>query len=83
MSKLTTDYIDKKILENENYIRITYYELRVKMNLSEKEVDDFIISNRAYLEDMDYDVYLTGSKFVYENANRTVQDNEIMIAIKR
>lgn len=34
------------------------------------------------LEEKGYNVYFTGSKFVYENANSTVQDNELMIAIK-
>ena len=29
-----------------------------------------------------YKVYFTGAKFEYENSNRTVQDNELMIAIK-
>lgn len=82
MSKLTTDYINKKILENQSYIRITYYELRVKYNFSEKEVDDFIVENRPYLEDKGYNVYLTGSRFNYQNADRVVESNEIMIAIK-
>ena len=29
------DYIEQKINENEEYIRITFYDLRVKHNLSE------------------------------------------------
>lgn len=30
-----TNYIDKKLNENESFIRYTFYELRVKNNLSE------------------------------------------------
>lgn len=35
--EFVTHYIDKKIYENEDYIRYTFYELRVKNNLSEEE----------------------------------------------
>lgn len=76
------DYINKKLVENENYIRYTFYELRVKCNLSENEVDKFLELNKNYLEKKGYNVYFTGAKFVYNNANRMVQDNELMIAIK-
>ena len=63
------NYINKKLEENENYIRYTFYELRIKNNLSEEEVDKF-------------NIYFTGARFFYENANRIVQPNELMIAIK-
>ena len=78
----TLNYISAKLKENYKFIRYTFYELRVKNNLSEEEVDEFLKINKSYLEDKGYNVYFTGAKFVYENANRTVQDNELMIAIK-
>ena len=77
-----TDYIDKKVKENNNFIRYTFYELRVKNNLSENEVDEFLRINKDYFENKGYNVYFTGAKFEYNNAKRTVQDNELMIAIK-
>ena len=80
--EFVANYISNKLKENKNYIRYTFYELRVKNNLSEEEVDEFLKINKSYLEDKGYNVYFTGAKFVYENANRTVQDNELMIAIK-
>lgn len=76
------DYIDKKIEENENYIRYTFYELRVKNNLSEEDLEIFLKINKDYFENKGYHVYFTGAKFTYENANRMVQPNELMIAIK-
>lgn len=76
------NYIDKKLSENADFIRYTFYELRVKNNLSEEEVDEFLKVNRAYLENKDYKVYFTGARFTYENASRKVQDNELMIAFK-
>ena len=77
-----TDYINKKIIENENVIRYTFYELRVKNNMSEEDVNRFLELNKTYLENIGYEVYFTGAKFTYENANRMVQPNELMIAIK-
>lgn len=80
--KFTNKYITDKMKENENIIRYSFYEIRVKMDMEETDVDKFLKCSRNILEDLDYKVYFTGAKFVYENANRTVQDNELMIAIK-
>ena len=76
------DYIQDKINKNENEIIYTFYELRVKNNLSEKEVDEFLKLNKIRLENLGYKVFFTGAKFVYQNANRTVQPNQFMVAIK-
>ena len=69
--QFVTDYINKKINENPNYIRYTFYEL-----------DQFLRMNRDYFENKGYNVYFTGAKFEYNNTKITVQDNELMIAIK-
>lgn len=76
------NYINKKLIENENYIRYTFYELRVKNNLSEEDIDNFLRINRDYFENKGYNVYFTGAKFIYQNCNRVVESNELMIAIK-
>lgn len=78
------EYINNKIKEskNENFIRYTFYELRVKNNLSEKEVDRFLKINKDYFENKDYKVYFTDAKYTYKGANMTVQPNELMIAVK-
>lgn len=80
--QFVTDYIDKKIAENKEFIRYTFFELRVEHNLSEKEVDEFLRINRDYFENKGYKVYFTNARFTYQNANRLVQPNELMIAIK-
>lgn len=45
-------YIDKKLKESkdENYIRYTFYELRIKNNLTEEEIDRFLEINKDYFE---------------------------------
>ena len=35
--QFVTDYINKKIQENEDYIRYTFYELKVTNNLTDEE----------------------------------------------
>lgn len=75
-------YLENKLRENEEYIVCTFYDLRVKHNLSDDDVDKFLEWSRNKLQNMGYKVFFTGAKFVYQNANRTVQDNELMIAIK-
>ena len=75
-------YLDNKLRENEEYIVCTFYDLRVKHNLSDEDVDKFLEWSRNKLQNMGYKVFFTGAKFVYQNANRTVQANELMIAIK-
>ncbi len=76
------DYINKKMQENENYIRYTFYELKVKNNLTDEELQIFLEMNKNYFENKGYRVYFTGAKFIYQNCNRMVEANELMIAIK-
>lgn len=74
--------IHRKIDENEKYIRYSYFELRVKHNLSEDEIETVIKLTKNKLENMNYKVYLNGENYIFENANRIVEDNEYLIAIK-
>lgn len=76
------NYIQDKISKNKYEIIYTFYELRVKNNLSEEEVDEFLRLNKIRLENLGYKVFFTGARFVYQNANRTVQPNQFMVAIK-
>lgn len=80
--KLIESTLKIKMKNNPNYIRYSFYELRVKYNLSEEDTDRFLLLIRTKLENEGYNVYFTGAKFEYNNARMTVQDNEMMIAIK-
>lgn len=81
-TQFITEYLDNKIKLNENYIVCTFYDFRVKNNRSEEEIEELLKFGKIRLENMGYKVFITGDKFVYENCNRTVQGNELMIAIK-
>ena len=77
-----TKFLDDKIKENKNFIKITFYELRIKNGLSEKEVSEFLKLSKIRLENMQYQVCFTGAKFYNNNKENAVQAQDYMIAIK-
>ena len=77
-----TDYINNKIAENENFIRFTFYELRIKHNLSEEDTEEFLKLCMTYLDNKDYEVYVGNTRYFYNNATQNVQPNELLIAFK-
>lgn len=83
MTEYVGRYIEYKLLENEEEIRITFYELRVKENLTEMETEEFLQLCKNKLENMKYNVYFTGETFTYKQCNRMVQPNELLIAVKK
>lgn len=76
------DFVAEKLAKNPKMIRYTYYELKVKLNLTEKGLDRFLRCSKIILEELNYKVFFTGAKFNFENAARVVETNEYMIAIK-
>ena len=74
--------LEEKMNENDEYIKYTFYELRVKYNLSEQETDRFLELIRIKLQNQNYNVYFTGATFEYKNARIKVQENELIIAVK-
>ena len=76
------NFIADKIAVNPKLVRYTYYELRVKLNLTEKGLDRFLKCSKIILEELNYNVFFTGARFKFENADRVVETNEYMIAIK-
>lgn len=82
LKKFTIQLIESKEKENENYIRYSYYELKVKGNLSESEIDEVLKISRDYLENKGYKVYFTNAEFEYQSSKRKVEINEYMIAFK-
>lgn len=81
-SKEITVFLNNKIKEDENFIRITFFEMRVKENLSQEEMADFIEFSRIKLKNFNYKVYTPGDKYWYNGNSYVVQTNEILIAIK-
>ncbi len=80
--QFVTDYLDNKIAENENCIECSVYDLRVKQNLTKKDVDIFLEYAKTRLENLNYQVCFTGAKFSYKGERKIVEINNYMVAIK-
>lgn len=76
------NFINSKMNVNKNEIIFSFYELRVKHNLTEEQVDEFLSLCKTRLENLDYQVFFTGAKFTYKGQKKVVQDNELLVAIK-
>lgn len=77
-----TQYLDNKINSNENIVIITFYEVRIKFDLSEEQTQEFLRLCKTRLENLEYQVYFTGAKYMYQGISKVVQSNELMVAIK-
>lgn len=82
LKQFIIELISTKEEENEQFVKYTFYELRVKYNLTEQEANEVLKISKDYFQNKGYKVYFTEERFEYQNANRMVQDNELMIAIK-
>ncbi len=71
-----------KLNKDSYFIRYTFYELRVKLNLSEVELYHFLRLIKIKLENLGYKVYFTGDKYIFNESNKQVKENELLIAIK-
>lgn len=74
--------IDQKEQQNENFIRYSFFELKVENRLTEKEIDEVLRVSRDYFENKGYKVYFTNAEFEYKNKRRKVESNEFLIAFK-
>ncbi len=76
------DYLDFKVENSENFVRITFYEIRVKFNLTEEETRFVLEISKNKFENMGYKTYFAGDEYIYNNIKYTVGSNDLMIAIK-
>ena len=81
-AKEITIFLNNKIKQDEKFIKITYFELRVKENLSQEETEQFIETAKLKLKNFNYKVFLSGDKYWYNGNSYIVQTNELLIAIK-
>lgn len=83
---MTLEFIDNninnKINKNADFIKYTFYELRVKENLTEEEMYSFLSLAKTKLENIGYKVYRTGQKYFYDYKEKTVKSNELLVAIR-
>ena len=80
--KFIDDYINEKLSENDEFVRFTYFELRVKCNLSEEDIRMFLSLAKNKFTNMKYNVYFEGNEYTYQGETKIVGQNEYMVAIK-
>ena len=67
---------------DKDYIEYSYYELKVKENLTEEEIDELLRVSRDYFQNKNYNVYFTNTEFEYNGQKRKVETNDYMVAVK-
>lgn len=76
------EYLAKKIELNREYVVFTFFELRVKENLSQKEILSFLHTISEKLLKLGYSVFRTNHNYYYNGESRKVKENELLVAIK-
>ena len=77
------ELIEEKLSIDENFLRFTFYEVRVKKGVKDEEEKDFLKLAENKLNNMNYIVYFQDLEFTYNEARIRVQINELLIAVKR
>ena len=74
--------LDNKFTKDINFIKYTFYELRVKLNMSELELYHFLRLIKIKLENLGYKVYNTGDTYIIRGNKNIVKENQLLVAIK-
>lgn len=77
------NYLNSKLAQNKEIIRFSFYEIRMKLNLSEEDSIIFLQLIAQKLMNTGYLVYKTGEEYTYNGQKYTIQDNELLVAIKK
>lgn len=75
-------YINKKMRREGSYIVFTYYEVRVKMNLSNEELVVATDLIKKKLENNNYTVLFPGDIYFKQGQKVTVKENQLLVAIR-
>ena len=77
------NYLNSKLAQNKEIIRFSFYEVRMKLNLSEEDSIIFLQLIAQKLMNTGYLVYKTGEEYTYNSHKYTIQDNELLVAIRK
>lgn len=77
-----TEYLDNKIEQNNQRLIFTFYELRVKMDLTPPTVEKFLRLSETRLINLGYKTYKPGEVYEYQGEKHVVKENELLIAVK-
>ena len=75
-------YINNKIDKEGKFLIFTYYEIRVKMNLTKEEAMVVIDLIKRKLTNNNYSVLFPGEIYYKNSQQVRVKENELLVAIK-
>lgn len=75
------NYLNAKLAQNREIIKFSFYEVRMKLNLSEEDSITFLSLISQKLMNTGYLVYKTGEEYVYKGKTFNIQENELLVAI--
>lgn len=79
--KFVENFVNVKITKNNDIVKFSYFEIKIKMNMDEEDIDRFLKCSKIILEDQGYQIYQLGEKYNFEGEQRKVEDNEFLVAI--
>ena len=77
-----TEYLDNKIEQNSKRLIFTFYELRIKMDLTEPTIEKFLRLSETRLINLGYQTYRPGDVYEYQGEKLAVKENELLVAVK-
>ncbi len=75
------NYLNAKLAQNREIVKFSFYEVRMKLNLSEEDSITFLSLISQKLMNTGYLVYKTGEEYTYKGKNFKIQENELLVAI--
>ena len=64
--KFVENFVNVKITKNNDIVKFSYFEIKIKMNMDEEDIDRFLKCSKIILEDQGYQVYQLGEKYNFE-----------------
>ncbi len=75
------NYLNAKLAQNNEILKFSFYEVRMKLNLSEEDSITFLSLIAQKLMNTGYLVYKTGEEYTYKGKKEKIQENELLVAI--
>ena len=75
------NYLNAQRAQNREIIKFSFYEVRMKLNLSEEDSITFLSLISQKLMNTGYLVYKTGEEYTYKGKTFKIQENELLVAI--
>ena len=79
--EFVVNYLNAKLAQKREIIKFSFYEVRMKLNLSEEDSITFLSLISQKLMNTGYLVYKTGEEYTYKGKTFKIQENELLVAI--